>query len=352
MKKKYQIFVSSTYEDLKEERDLVIKAILEMGHIPVGMEMFSAGDEQQWKLIQTQIDDCDYYVIISAFKYGSLDGDISYTEKEYDYAVQKELPVLGFVVEEGVNWPANKIDKVPLKVEKLELFKNKIKSRLVSFWKDKNDLYGKVSISLMKQFNTNPRVGWVKSSENSGPEVLKEISRLSNENSGLRTEISQFKKDIEIEKRNEFQKTLDTLKHNKRQISFYYQYGREWTDKTDFSLMEIFNLLAPELIIENSAKYCSRFVGLMLAPNADKKIRQDWPTPSNTIRKILADLNVLDIIQPSLKKHSIKDENEYWSLTSEGKKLFKVVRRDLLNQNLEKAMNDLEEETEGNEKTK
>ena len=43
----HQIFVSSTYEDLKKERDQVIKAILEMGHIPVGMEMFSAADEQQ-----------------------------------------------------------------------------------------------------------------------------------------------------------------------------------------------------------------------------------------------------------------------------------------------------------------
>ena len=156
---------------------------------------------------------------------------------------------------------------------------------------------------------------------------------------------------IEIEKKNEFQKTLDTLKHNKRRISFFYKFGHDWTDKTDFSLMEIFNLLAPELIIENSAKYCSKFLGGMLKPDDDKKIRQDWPTPSNTIRKILADLNVLDIIQPSTKKHSIKDENEYWSLTLEGKKIFKVVRRELLNQNLEQAMNDLEEEPQGDEST-
>ncbi|EIQ1514512.1 DUF4062 domain-containing protein [Vibrio parahaemolyticus] len=70
--KKFQIFVSSTYEDLKDERDQVIKAILEMGHIPVGMEMFSAADEEQWKIIQRQIDESDYYVVIAAHKYGSL----------------------------------------------------------------------------------------------------------------------------------------------------------------------------------------------------------------------------------------------------------------------------------------
>jgi len=116
MNKKYQIFVSSTYEDLKEERDLVIKAILEMGHFPVGMEMFSAGDEQQWELIKKQIDDCDYYIVISAFRYGTLDGDISFTEKEYDYAKINGVPTLGFVINNGVNWPASKIDRDALKV--------------------------------------------------------------------------------------------------------------------------------------------------------------------------------------------------------------------------------------------
>jgi Domain of unknown function (DUF4062) len=59
MKTKYQVFASSTYEDLKEEREQVLKAILEMGHIAVGMELFSAGDEQQWELIKRQIDDSD-----------------------------------------------------------------------------------------------------------------------------------------------------------------------------------------------------------------------------------------------------------------------------------------------------
>jgi hypothetical protein len=83
---KYQIFVSSTYEDLKMHRDQVVRAILEMGHIPVGMEMFSAGDETQWQLIQRQIESSDYYVVLIAHRYGSMDGPISYTEKEYDYA--------------------------------------------------------------------------------------------------------------------------------------------------------------------------------------------------------------------------------------------------------------------------
>ena len=325
-----------------------------MGHIPVGMEMFSAGDEQQWELIKTQIDDCDYYIVISAFRYGSLDGDIGYTEKEYDYAISKNLPVLGFIINDNVNWPAKKIDKNALKVQKLETFKLKIQSKIVSYWDDKNDLYGKVSISLMKQFNTNPRVGWVKSSEQVGPEILKEISRLSNENAELRKNIDSLENIIDDEKREAFEKTLETLRHNKRKISFRYQYRSNFEEETEFTLLEIFNLLAPELMIENSTKYCIFYLGFMLRPDKETMINKNSATPSNVVKKILADLNVLEIIKPSPKKHSVKDENEYWTLTEDGKKLFKEVRREVLEKNLNKAQNDQEidednDETDGDE---
>ncbi|RWB23970.1 MAG: DUF4062 domain-containing protein [Mesorhizobium sp.] len=39
---KYQIFVSSTYADLVDERRSVIEAVLNLGHIPVAAEVRSA----------------------------------------------------------------------------------------------------------------------------------------------------------------------------------------------------------------------------------------------------------------------------------------------------------------------
>jgi hypothetical protein len=47
--KKYQIFVSSTYTDLIVERQAVLRSILDLGHIPSGMEIFSAADNEQFK---------------------------------------------------------------------------------------------------------------------------------------------------------------------------------------------------------------------------------------------------------------------------------------------------------------
>ena len=61
---RYQVFLSSTYTDLKEERAEVLQAIWEMDCIPTGMEAFLATNESQWQVIKRVIDECDYYVLI------------------------------------------------------------------------------------------------------------------------------------------------------------------------------------------------------------------------------------------------------------------------------------------------
>lgn len=330
MKIKYQIFVSSTFEDLREERELVIKAILEMGHIPVGMEMFSAGDEEQWKLIQRQIDDCDYYVVIAAHRYGSLDGKISYTEKEYDYAFSKGIPTLGFVISEKAEWPVGKSDTESDKKKRLDSFKSKIKKKLVSYWTNKEDLYGKVSIALMKQFTTNPGVGWIKANELVGPEVLTELSRLSKENSNLRDEISQLNQKIVTDETAKYDKIISTLSNHKVSIGFFYKKGTDWEDFKQFDFLQIFKLIAPELMVEKSTQSTAHYIGIMLKPKNDKEIRDSYPIPSNTTKNIFADLVVLGLVKPSDKKHSLKDTNDYWTITEEGKNVFKAIRRNII----------------------
>ena len=186
---RYQVFVSSTYDDLRDERGQVVRAVLEMGHIPVGMEMFSAADEQQWQIISRHIESSDYYVLIVAHRYGSMEGERSYTEKEYDYAIQCGLPVLGFVLDESAPWLPAKFEKDQRKRDALAQFKEKVKTRYISYWTSAADLYGKVSIALTKQITAHPRTGWVRADQVAGPEVLSELARLSKENSELHSEL-------------------------------------------------------------------------------------------------------------------------------------------------------------------
>ena len=67
--KRYQVFVSSTYDDLQDERKEVMQALLELDCIPAGMELFPASSEDQWSLIKRVIDDCDYYILIIGGRY-------------------------------------------------------------------------------------------------------------------------------------------------------------------------------------------------------------------------------------------------------------------------------------------
>lgn len=94
MKKKLQVFISSTSVDLQEERQAAIEAILDTGHIPAGMEMFKGG-RSIMETIYHWIDQSDVYVLVLGGKYGSVEEgkSKSYTELEYDYAVSKGMPI-------------------------------------------------------------------------------------------------------------------------------------------------------------------------------------------------------------------------------------------------------------------
>lgn len=76
------MFISSTFEDLEKEREAVLNVILQNGHFPLGMELWGAANEQQWQIIQRQIDVADYYIVIIAHRYGSQHDGVSWTERE------------------------------------------------------------------------------------------------------------------------------------------------------------------------------------------------------------------------------------------------------------------------------
>ncbi|MEZ8049283.1 MULTISPECIES: DUF4062 domain-containing protein [Vibrio] len=325
MDKKYQVFVSSTYEDLKEEREQVIKAVLEMGHIPVGMEMFSAADEDQWKLIARQIEQSDYYVILVAHRYGSeTKMGISYTEKEYDFACSLGVPTLGFIISDDASWPNNRVDKSAKKIKKLEAFKTKVKSKLVQFWSSKEDLHGKVSISLVKNMNINPRVGWIRASEAPSIEATQELLRLSAENAELRKKVEVA---TTTDQPDEEKKIVHILDDNVRTFRVRRKNNSKWNEADSFSntLLEIFMIIGPTMVNESSSANIAKELSFEHVGN--NWFRGGWSVGDNRVKGFVTDLIALDLVEASKKKHSVNDKEEYWSLTKTGKAILKKARR-------------------------
>ena len=325
--KKYQIFVSSTYEDLKKERDQVIKAILEMGHIPVGMEMFSAADEQQWEIIKKQIDESDYYVVIVAHRYGSMDGEVSFTEKEYDYAVSKDIPVLGFVIEPEVEWLEKWKENNSTIGRRLEAFKAKITLKMVSHWENEGDLYGKCVVALGKTFNTQPRDGWVRSSQTNTTEMVNEITRLSRENGELRRQISEVQHAEESQHDNQVNKIIDALRLNKRMIHVWLKGQEDWGEGIEADLLQIFETIGPDMIDEASYNTLAASLALRFS---ETPYREDWPVPRNFVKGYIADMVSLDLVTTSSKRHGANDTAAYWTLTDFGREVFSRIRNNEL----------------------
>ena len=164
MKKKYTVFVSSTYEDLKEERQEVMKALLEMDCIPCGMEYFPATEDKTLRYIKRIIDDCDYYVLILGGKYGSTDAKgMSYTEKEYRYAKKQKIPMISFIRSDLDSLPRAKCELDPVKAERLEEFQKMASDKKVCrFWSNKDGLARAVTSSMKQLVQDTPRNGWVR----------------------------------------------------------------------------------------------------------------------------------------------------------------------------------------------
>lgn len=97
--KKLQVFVSSTIYDLEKERAKVVEAILDSGHIPVGMELLG-GANTITSTIKKMIDASDIFFLLIGGKYGSIyeKENIGFVEWEYRYAMSKNKPICVIVL--------------------------------------------------------------------------------------------------------------------------------------------------------------------------------------------------------------------------------------------------------------
>lgn len=222
METKFQVFISSTYEDLKEERKEVQKILLTANCIPAGMEAFVATDNDQFSVIKKVIDLCDYYVLIIGKRYGSLNSETkkSYTEMEYDYAKSKNIPVLVFAIDDRVEVDISKIEQDPESLQKLSRFRQKaMRNTLASIWNSVSDLSGKVAISIMNAKNELKRPGWIRNVGYNPIESILEIDSLKKKIAVFEKENRLLKNQIEDLLTNDTDLAFDDF-----EIYLYYVY--------------------------------------------------------------------------------------------------------------------------------
>jgi hypothetical protein len=196
--KKLQVFVSSTYEDLREERQAAVEAILSAGHIPAGMELFAAGDESQMTVIERWIDESDIFLLILGGRYGSIEkrSGKSYTHLEFEYALSKGKPLFSVVISEKAQKNKASIYGSLMSeidtIHKYEQFKDLVEEKLVKFWDDMKDIKLAIHETISDMMHRKELVGWVRA-DSVGNTVLMgdELARLTKENSELRVKLNK-----------------------------------------------------------------------------------------------------------------------------------------------------------------
>jgi hypothetical protein len=191
-KRKLQIFLSSTYEDLIDHRLAAMEAILAAGHIPAAMEQFAPGDETAWEKITAWIDESDAFILILGGRYGSIEpkSGKSYVQLEYEYAIEKKKPFFALVVSEKHH--AERVQEIGLSVDERDKpemyrrFRSTVTERLCRFWDDQKDIESAIFQKLPEWAQREELIGWVRGDEATNPETTNELARLSAENRELR----------------------------------------------------------------------------------------------------------------------------------------------------------------------
>lgn len=280
MNKKLQVFVSSTYTDLKEERQAAVQAILDAGHIPAGMELFKAGNESQLKTIYKWIDESDVYMLILGGRYGSIEekSSKSYTQLEYEYALSKNIPVFAVVLSDL--FLTQKITSLGLKnateqtaPDKYQSFKSLVMSKIIREVNDCKDI--KIAIySTLNDFMTDyDLVGWVRNNnENDTIQLLKDNNTLIKENNFLNKQVQKLQEQLNAKSKEQFgnysfDELVKIFKKKKFEIPAKYTKGETDTNINALKFFILyFEIFATGVSNENNSSNYEVYIFYHIAP--------------------------------------------------------------------------------------
>src|SRR5258707_5130208 len=225
-KNKLQVFVSSTYTDLMEERQAAVEAILDAGHIPAGMELFAAGDKSQMEVIQRWIDESDLFLLILGGRYGSIERESgrSYIELEYDYARSKEKPFFALAITE--NYLSKKTSAKTFEVIEMEhqtelkAFREKVGTKMVRFWDDLKDIKLAINKSLSEFSGREDLVGWIRGDQVVSNGAVEEFAKIATENTLLRDQLRVAENSSKRDSFKELERRVGEVISNERLSEF------------------------------------------------------------------------------------------------------------------------------------
>ncbi|MEX3812136.1 DUF4062 domain-containing protein [Paraburkholderia sp. BR13439] len=324
MDKKYQVFISSTYTDMRVERQAAVEAILDAGHIPAGMELFAASDKAQMDVIKGWIDESDLFVLILGGRYGSVEPESgkSYIQLEYEYAVSSGKPFFALYltdsfIQEKTKGPLG-LDAIERSdTKKLNEFRALVKSKLCSEIHDVKDVHIQIPKSIRSLSATRNLGGWVRAS--SVPDLgalLQEMTDLREQNTKLKQ--SQKASSVNVLSADDFDgaPTIDL----EIPLTLTYSYGEfdnaeletyHYEDEWEGTYSEIFVRIAPKILQEPIETVVGRYVDAAISEVVGKQKAEVADGDFQKLKIKLVKMGLINLRNSSRGLH--------WCLTDAGK---------------------------------
>lgn len=316
-----------------------MQALLELDSIPAGMELFPAADDDQWTLIRRVIDDCDYYIVIIGGRYGSIGPeDKSFTQLEYEYAVSQKKPVIAFLHKDPGKLQARDTEKDADKQKKLEEFRSLAEQKMVKYWTSPADLGSVVSRSIIKLIRNNPAIGWVKADLIPSQDATEEILQLRKQVDSLERELESSRTTApkETQHLSQGDDTFELHYNFSTYLVHRYRADQSYKSSFDVSWNQIFARISPLMIDEANDRQLVNELSAMVENINTESLKKnkdlegynftDFAVNLEDFNTMKVQLLALKLIVKSVKGRSVKDTQNYWTLTPYGEAVMTQLR--------------------------
>lgn len=324
--KKYQIFLSSTFLDLQRERSAAVTAIMRLGHIPVGMELFPATDNKQWHVIEKAIKEADYYVLMVGGRYGSIYDGISYTEAEYNLAIDIGVPIVPILLADYENVFRERGDEDGEKLERLTIFRERLgQNHTCQYWQSEAELAALLFQGLLSAFDEHPREGWIRGSSAASEDTLTQLNQLHQERDGLKVQLAELQSQLSP-KLSDIADLGDTMGMRYEYTFWRGSSSAKATDTVNMTWADIFCAVGPKLM---NSVHPIQMKNALREYTTENKLVQNTPDFfSSDMDTVKIQLIALGLITSHNAKAVNGGVTEFVTLTDNGKaRLSELVAR-------------------------
>lgn len=331
-KKKYQVFISSTFVDMKDMRQAAVEAVLLAGHIPAGMELFSAGDVSQLEVIKRWITESDVFMLVLGARYGSIESNsqLSYIELEYNHAQVLGKPLFALVLSDAAIQEKMKIHGETVveseNPDKYAEFRKKVLSKISRQVDDQKDLklYVLESISNIEQ-NRN-LAGWIRSNDSIDVRpIITEVANLQARNAELSGEVKRLQTLLGEEASLQNLAGLNDVVRVRMTYSTGYK-SYVHNEVIDISWGNLFAAVAPKLL-EHPNDHALRMymeAELLRTKGITDVYKKD--IEEQDFQTIKVHLEALNLVSIQYLETVQKGMALFWNITERGKKVMYELR--------------------------